>query len=556
MSKLLLLFQKDASSKLKLFKQNKQQRDIGGLLSSVVLLCIIYGVFIYVFKAFAEMYLGSTFTDPSAGADRVYELLTFVYCAVFLINVLVGVRKIYNSLVENDDCDVLMCQPISARTIFLYKLIQIYTTQVISSLLILVPVSIVTDVLTVFAGGAGYYFVMLFNVLMVPLISCAVAALFSIPYTAIMRLIDSKFAIHLLLYIAVVAVGFWIYSKFLSVLTGLLNSGKIEFVFDRNTINILHGVALKLFPSNYFVNMLFGTKIWQSILIIIGVSGGAAVITYFVIQTMYNRILQRKMEGGTKVFNNKPVYKMRSVTATLLRKEFLVVLRTPSYAFQYFATSVTLPFMVYVCVNLMRSMMSTLTILDCDYELSIFVISMFSILTNTFCATNISRDGKMFAMLKTMPVRCVDIIRSKLIFCSIVSLVSVLASCITLAAVGYLNAWQTVFIFVMAMLLSLAEIAFATRKDLNSPNFASGFKDEVSESNSNISTVVLIGLFVSLLAGGGALALTTVLSLLYSAKYALIASIGIVAVIVVAAFVLSFVYLFRKLNKKYSDSEL
>jgi hypothetical protein len=554
MKKLLLLFKKDAIDKKLAFRRDKQNRDIIGHISSLILLTIIYGVFVYVFRAFAAMYLNTTFTDPTAGRDRVYELITFVYCIVFAINVCVGVKKIYGSISESKDCDVLMCQPISARTIFMYKLINIYRTQLMSSFLSLLPVTIIADVLSPFVGGAGYYFAMLFTILLVPFISCALASLLSIPYTAVMRYIDSKFVLHLVLYIVSIGVCYWIYSIFLKTLTQLLRSGEIDFVFDRNRINALHAVADKLFPSNYFANILFGTNVWISVFIILGLSMGAFIITYFVIQNMYNKILQLKMEGTVKVYNHKPVYKKRSITATLLHKEFLIVLRTPSYAFQYFATSITLPFMVYICVNLMRSMMSTLTVIDCDYELSVFVISMFCILTNTFCTTNISRDGKMFSMMKTMPVRCNDVVKCKLIFCNIVSMVSVLISSVTLAVANYLNAWQTIFVLVMSMLLSFAEIAYATRKDLNSPNFLTSDKDEVTEGNSNVSTVVLSGLFVSILAGGGSLALSTVLGLVSSITTALWASIGLVTGLIILAFALSLIFLLKGLEKNITTT--
>lgn len=551
MKNFLLLFKKDLAYFVSSYKQDRKRWDIMNILSSVVLLCIIYGVFIYVFHGFAELYLNTNFGTPDASKERAYELLTYVFTAVILINVFVGVKKIYNSISESEDCEVLIFQPISARTIFFYKLVGVFFSQVISSLLILLPVGISVDTLSVAVGGSGYYFAICFSIVFIPLVSCALAAVFSIPYIAVMRWVDSKFIIHLILYVVIIACGFWLYSIFLSGLTGLLNSGEIQFIFDRNTINTLNSLSKQLFPSNFFVNILFGEKVWVSILIIIALSLGASAITYFVIQAMYSRILQDKMEGNVKVYNNKGDYKKRSVTQTLLRKEFLVVLRTPSYAFQYFATAVTLPFMVYVCVNLMRSMMSTLTVIDCDYELAIFVTSMFCILTNTFCTTNISRDGKMFAMLKTLPVKCADIIRCKMIFCGVVSTFSILASCVTLIAVGYLTIWQAAFVWFVAMMLSIAEIAYATRKDLNSPTFPSSDHDEITESSGKTSTVSLIGLFVSILAGGGALLLSALLGIISTVQNAILASMGFVTVITSIVFALSLIYLFKGLKTKY-----
>lgn len=241
--------------------------------------------------------------------------------------------------------------------------------------------------------------------------------------------------------------------------------------------------------------------------------------------------------------------------ASLMYKEFIVILRTPSYAFQYFATTFTLPLMVYVCVNLMQSMMKSLTVVQCDYEIAIFVISMFAVLTNTFCTTNVSRDGKMLGMLKTLPIEGKTVIWSKILFCLAVSEFSILASSVVLLAVGYLNWWQTIVIFVFASLLSFAEIAFATRKDLAKPNLPDSDREEVEEGNNTISAVIFLGLIVSIIMGAGAVALSLILSIAGTSEQALAASICFVAIIVIAVFVGAFVYLVKGLNEKFYTSE-
>lgn len=556
-NKILLLFKKDLAENTAIFKQRGVRKDVVGSISSLLLLALVYGTFIYVFYELAKMYVDLTFAVTNAHKDRVLELTTIVYAIVFVINIVVGVGKIYSSIATDKDSDVLICQPISVWTLFFYKLIKIYFSQVVSSALVLVPASIVIDLVSPFAGGATFYLSVLATVVAVPVISCAVSALLSVPYTAIMRLISSKFVLHLIGYVVLIALGFVAYSFFLEALTSLMQTGNIQYVFDRNTVTIISIVTSYLYPSNLLANVLFGEEIASSILWTVGVVVVCGVISYFVVRVLYVNLIQQRLEGHTKTFRNKYKCKKRDTISTLILKEFKVVLRTPSYAFQYFATAVTLPFMAYICANLMQSMMKTITIFDCNFAIIIFVMAMFSILTNTFCTTNISRDGNMFAMLKTMPVTAKQVVHAKVIFCMIVSSVSVLATVAVMFATGMLVWWQAIVVFFIGLALSFAEIAFSTKRDLKSPAFPQSATQEITESNSNSSMTTLVGLILSVIVGGAQVLLSVVLSIvMQNAVLATIIPIAFVTLVVGIFFAVSLIHLNKGLNKMFLETNV
>ncbi len=559
MKTVLLLLKKDRQIFLSENFNGKRRHDVFGALSTIILLALLYGTFIYVFYHFARFYMSATFEVQGAERARAFELTTFVYAAMLLINIFVGVKQIYSALVSSNDCDVLIYQPISQQHLFLYKLIKIYIGQIVSTLLVLLPSAIVIDVLSASVGGFCYYLTVVFHLLLCPLLGCAIAALFTVPFNGIMRFVQRKFVLHLILYVIVLALGFWLYGMFLSVLTDLIQTGELLYVLDSSTVNAVAAVAAKFYPVKFFSNMLFGQNVAVSLLSVLGICAVAGVVTYFVIRAMYFKVLQQKLEGDIKIFRKKKsVAKIHSPLAALVKKEFLIILRTPTYAFAYFATTFTLPFMVYVCANLMRSMVATLpnvALINCDFEIAIFVIAMFSVLTNTFCTSNISRDGKMFSMLKTMPVDGRLVVKAKLLFCSVVSVASVLVSCIVLLCVSYLNWWQALVIFAVASLLDIAEIAFATKRDLAKPHLPQNDRDEVTEDNNNVSAVTLLGLVCAVFLGGGALAMSLILSLLYTNTLALTVTMTFVFIAVILVFILSLVYLFRDLEDNFYKAE-
>lgn len=548
-----LLFWKDF---IELKASLKEKKDYRGFISSFLLVLIVYGVFIFVFNAFAQMYTQTDFGDIANRAYRVKELFTLGFTAIFIVNVIVGVKRLTGQLMDSRNNNIWVYQPISAGSLFLYKLIRVYASQVVSTLCIILPMAIVLDTSSTIAGGMAYYFLTATIVILLPLISCAIATLITIPYLEIIRRISSKFIIMLCIYIAIVVLGFWLYSVFLNTLSDLIRSGDIKYVFELDTINLISSTCKYLYPSKFFTNILTRDRVFLNTTIVVVTSLIAIVVAYYLIKQLYARVIQKQLEGKDSVYTNTTRLETHSSVYALLHKEFMIVLRTPTYAFQYFAMAITLPFMVYTCSSILKTMIETLTIIDCNYALAIFVVSIFSILTNTFCTTNISRDGKMFAIMKTLPISIEKIVGVKILFCSIVSFVSVLVSCLVLYFTGFLGIEYSFITFVIGFMFSLVQIIYATRKDMKHPTFPTNNQEEITEGNSNMSTLILVGLITTLVTGGGALVSSIVLSMQYNSQIAAIVSIGFVMFVATTALIASTIYMFRGLKKRYYIQEI
>lgn len=557
MNKLKLLFKKDLNEYVSTsFKEKGKQRDWLGYFSSVVLVAFIYGVFIYVFYSFAKMYLSNVYDNVQVDRfNRVSELLTFCFALIFVVNIFNGLRKIFAQISDSKDINVLICQPISAGTLFLHKFLKILISQFVTTLLILLPVAIVLNVLSGI-GGAVYYLSLIASALLLPSLYCAIAAILAVPYILLMQFIESKFVVRLIGYVVLIGAGFWVYSIFLNALNQILQSGQLSNFFEMSTVYKLNKIAGYLYPARLFTNMMMSSWGWQSALIALFASIGCLLGSFFLIRKIYNGFIQRRLEGYSREFVKKNKIKKHNGVQALLLKEFITVLRTPGYAFQYFATTISLPFMVYICVQLLNSMAKGLFATNCSYAIAVFVVTMFGLLTNTFCATNISRDGKMYAMLKTMPIKVEQLIGCKLLFCGIVSFISVFVSSLALCIGSLLTVGETVFVFINGLLFSFAGIAFATKKDMKSPCFPSTENDEVTDSNSNLSTMILIGLIVSAVSGIGSIIISVVVGLKSSVGWAMFASMGFESLITAVVFALSMVYLFKGMKKVYYEVDI
>ena len=161
----------------------------------------------------------------------------------------------------------------------------------------------------------------------------------------------------------------------------------------------------------------------------------------------------------------------------------------------------------------------------------------------------------MFGILKTMPLTIKQIINAKVLFCSIVSFISVLVSSYVLLATGFLNFTYFLITFVIGFIFSLVQIAYATRKDMKNPYFPNNDKEEVVEGNANMSTLIFASLIVTILIGGGAVLLSIILSMKYDEKIASIISISFMFVITLIALLLSGSYLYKGIDDEYALEE-
>lgn len=554
MRNIKLLFKKDWIEFVSAFKQGKV-KDVIGMFSSLCIVGIVYGFFVYVFGSFAKSYVATDFGNVILQKDRIIELMTLGFTLILFVNVLMGVKKIYGLLVDGKDNDVLVHQPIGTGEIYIYKLLKIYISQLLSTILITLPITIVLDRLSSSIGGVDYYLLISLVVVLLPFISCAIASIISIPYIHIVRKISSKFWLVLLVYVSIVGGGFLLYGYFLTALSEIIRSGEIKYVFDLQTINNIHDLVRMLYPGKFFTNILINNKPLLNVVCIVLISFVSTFISYMLIKRIYHKIIQTNLEGSGNMYRSKGKVKERSVTSALLHKEFTMVLRTPSYAFQYFAMAITLPFMVYVCTSLLETMVASLTIVECNYALAIFVVSMLSILTNTFCTTNISRDGRMFALMKTMPITVNKMVLVKVLFCSIVSFVSIFASSLVLLMTEFVTFSYFLVTFIVGFVFSLAQIAYATRKDMKNPCFPRNDKEEIVEGNSNMSTLVLVGLLTTIIAGGGSVLLSIILGMKYGETKAMYISLSFVFAIAISVGISAFLYLFKGLKKEYYIKE-
>ena len=534
-----------------IFKRDKKKADWLGVATTFVLVAGFIAGLVLMLSAFVKQYTGVRFHNVLDVETRQYELLTLIYSVLLVVGVFSGVKYLNFSIFESSDKNILITLPIKSSVLFLSKLAVVYIRQFAVTAIIILATNLTFGIVNHL--GAYYIGMSVVMCFIFPLITISISSVFCLPAYFIKRSIQSRYVAYLILITAIMGVLFWGYSEILSFVQTLVTTGEIKFLFNEKTMLTIMDVVKYSYPCNMIANILLGRNIGESIGIFLAILVGVTAVGLIIVQQFYVKAIHVRSLEKTRfnALNKNFVHKKRTRFHALLEKEFLLVLRTPSYAFQYFSVAITMPLMVFFCMDIGSDLLSGLIMVESNFELALFLVLVFGGLTNTFCATNISREGPAFCALKSTPIPWKEFIGVKVLFCSIVTVLTMAVSVTLVSALGYIAPWEAAVLFFIALILAEAQICFATRKDLDRPNFSEDDDCEVRESNTTVSTIVIATLLVSAVIGGASL----YASIFFSNKGQEVSGtiIGIAFGVALALLAVCITYLLVGIEKKFKQ---
>jgi hypothetical protein len=316
----------------------------------------------------------------------------------------------------------------------------------------------------------------------------------------IIKFLSTRYFLSFVALSVLVVGAFFVYSGILDVLRGLFETGSIKFLFTSDFVDVLMGAKAYTYPANALASLLLGLDMKKSILISAGFAVAALFFTFLITAALYRLVLYRNRDSRTSRMKLSFGFK-RNVTASLLRKEFVTVYREPKYLFSYFTIAFAMPFMIYCCYTLFETLIFNALGRGFEFSLALLVVLVFGILTNTFCATNITRDGKSALKAKSFPVKASKLLFSKVLFCSIISSLSVLGSVAMLYLTVGMTRFNAVVTCGLGLMFSVSQILIATRTDLNCAVVDASPEEVARTSDRTIAKVVSVGLFFAVLIG-------------------------------------------------------
>ena len=502
MREFLILFKHEMRMQFPL-KRQKGKMDILGSALSILTTLLVAVVFIWLVSTIVENYALVEIHRVPAPFDRGRELLNFFYAVILLAVSFVCMEKMRSVLTQKKDKELFLRLPVKPQTLFMSKLSALLVWTYLFALLLIISINMIFFI--VLDLSFTFWLRTLLVWLLLPLASFFIATLLLVPYIKVIDFISEKYWLIFLVLTGTVIGAFIIYSEILGIVQSLMETGSIKFLFNEKFINTLQWFLKWTYPANSFASVALGQNVLASLLIPAIIAVVAVVAVYFVSKKLFYATLYRNENrrlGGKKKKN----YVRRIPLISLIHKEFISVFREPKHLFSYFAIASAMPVMVYCCYTLFRTLINNAIGISVDFALALMVLLIFTILTNTFCATNITRDGRAALKAKMFPVKASTQLLAKVLFCSMVSSAAVIISVIVLL-IAKLPLVDACICGGVALIFSLSQIFIATRMDLNHAKVSASPAEVERSNNRTVSKVVVLGLLLALIFGVTSMAL-------------------------------------------------
>ena len=515
-----------------------------------LLTAALVAVFIVFFGDYVEIYLGVETAGAPDPDSRLFELLTIVYSAVALLTILSAVVRINRALFESDDMRVISALPVGANTVYVSKLIGIFGYQTIVSTICVLTVN---GTIAAHADVGGmFWLVTVLTCLLLPLLSVGIASVLALPLHGVKTLLRDRFVLTFVVITVVTAVVLAAYAYLLKLVESMLLGEELRYFFNESVMNTIAAAAAWLYPANLLANLLVGREALNSALIIVAILVACLAVCLVCIRFILTRALKARISSGrARSLSKRPQKRMHSPIAALIKKEFVMIFRTPDYMFSYFSVALVVPLLVYFCMSIGSSLVTKLIGVSCNVELALFLSLMFGSLANVFCTTNISRDGMMFYSVKAMPVGFRAVVFSKVILCLLVAALSQLMSAILLCATGCIGVLDALFVLFVAAMFAMSQICFATRVDFDHAKFSQEPDGEIKEQSNTAGLVVVAGMLTAFAVGGSVVAIRMVLTLRgFAATWGFLTYL-ITGLLAVVAVVVGWLVLVLRLKERY-----
>lgn len=492
----LMLFKYELKMQTPFLRKKSKGDILGNAFILLIGACLIVGAF-FLLSQIMRNYLNVEINKIAEPLERAKEILVLLYLIVLAIVTIFTLERTRKVFTDDNDRLIFLRLPLRRRNVFLSKFVVIFLHSFILGALFIVSINIILA--TMIPLSVQVLLAMIGVCLFMPIASMLLVAILIVPYILIIEFFADKYLALFISFTLLLAGAFILYSQLLSVVQTLLTTGSIRFMFNEEFVKGLQGIYAYAYPINSMVAIMFESNPLVHWLILIGFALVASFIVLQASKILYKITLYRELRDSGKPHKARNE-KRANVVASLVKKEFLCVYREPKHVFSYLSIAMAMPIMVYSSFTLFETLIYNTLGIKVSYALALSVVLLFGVLTNTFCASNISRDGYGILKLKSLPLRVSRIFGAKVLFCGVISSLATIVSCVVLMATSSIKVYEGFICMVIGLAFTFAQIFVATRIDLNNAKISMRGMEAEDHSDKTVSKVVLIGITLTMIA--------------------------------------------------------
>lgn len=391
-------------------------RSVGAILSISPLV-----IMIAVLMAFLASSLKSI-ADLSA-------LLTSVLFATQMMVLFLSMASMFSTLYDAKDTPFLQSLPIKPTGVFFAKFALVYVNALKLSVVAFLPVAYAVTITYNVVNHVmfyGAYPLILLVALVAPVLPLFVAVLFSMPIAYIGSYFKGKPTLKSVLTIIfyVILMGAYMVVVYFMNTKGFGQEGEVEI--SQGALSSLYGVARAIYPDKVLVDFCYGINVGKNFGISAACVVGMIAVMIMLAMAFYKRINVKKSETAVQSSSSKTTLKQENIVISLVKRDFKSIIRNSTLAMTSLANSLMAPIVIVVMYFItgfkegngedMSSLMSEM--------MGIGYVVMYSMIflagANLVASLAYTREGKSFFATKSLPIKPIDSIKSKVLLATIV----------------------------------------------------------------------------------------------------------------------------------------
>ncbi|MBR2828409.1 MAG: hypothetical protein IKE70_04180 [Bacilli bacterium] len=490
MKPLLSLIKVSLNHDMNIFKINtKKQSKFSKVLLPLILTGYIMGMFgIYANELIKQL----------APIHMEYFVLTLFTLSVSILTIIEGIYKSGNLLFNCKDDDLLLSLPIKRRTILFIRIFKFYVFELLYNSLFLLPGMIVYAYHT--TPSWTYYVASFFALLLLPVIPIAISTIIGFLITSISSKFKGKNIAQ-----TIVTTIFLLGIMFLSYnLDNFINN------IAKQAKNINDFITRIYYPAGMYNKLVTNFQI-KDLLVFIGINIlilGVVILVlgkiYFKINSNNKKVLVKKNYHKNKNYT----IKVNSKTVAIIKKELSRYVNSSVYIVNAgFGLVLFLLGCVIVCIkfdSFVDTFLKTSPELTMDKIKSVLPAIMFAFVCFTSFMTSItsstiSLEGKTIHLLKSLPLRTIEIMKAKIYSALVIMIPCILLGDIIVFIRFQFDILSILLILSASIILPILAETFGILVNLKYPKMDASNDTEVVKQSMSSMVATMSGMGVSLL---------------------------------------------------------
>lgn len=374
------------------------QKKILSVLMTILMMAAVVGIETFIFTTILEKI-------------RVYHNATLPFLTLFLaiisvLMILLTVMRANKLFFNQKDIEQLMRRPVSGAQIVASKLVFLFCTHYVMSLILTYPLLIAYGNLT--GRALWFYYMGIFYPALAFLFEGGLALILVYPFKLASDFLKKHAILQFGLSLVLMVGACLLYNYVLGIFMELVINNNINAIFTQSSLQSLGELRSWLFPINFLADIFFASRT-SLLFVYICIAGGLFVIgTALVIFAFgYFRSITLHAQPGKQ----KDLLHFTTPTVALIKKELFLLFKDSNNIFSFTGMLIVQPFLVYIIVHSMNGVFSSgafsyymLALPELIPLINVLIIMLFTLIINQGASEYIQTEKGNVRLMKILPI--------------------------------------------------------------------------------------------------------------------------------------------------------